>query len=136
MQQSTSLATFVSVDKDEGIQPGVQRTSQLTITSAPRGAYLEYTQDIAPQHQGKDPTDINLIPLICSTCPTAMSLRETPTVPLKTRRVGQRCTRNLSRAETSSRWCGVVVRRGLRCPPRHLTMVQNDVVGRQKPSCS
>ncbi|GFU83074.1 uncharacterized protein TNCV_65441 [Trichonephila clavipes] len=33
-------------------------------------------------------------------------------VPLKTRRVGQRFTLNLSRAETSSRWCGVVVRRG------------------------
>ncbi|GFW04486.1 uncharacterized protein TNCV_878551 [Trichonephila clavipes] len=33
-------------------------------------------------------------------------------VPLKTRRVGQRCTQKLSRAETSSRWCGVVVRRG------------------------
>ncbi|GFT58610.1 uncharacterized protein TNCV_1250701 [Trichonephila clavipes] len=33
-------------------------------------------------------------------------------VPLKTRRVGQRCTLNLSRAETSSRWWGVVVRRG------------------------
>ncbi|GFT46768.1 uncharacterized protein TNCV_1317111 [Trichonephila clavipes] len=33
-------------------------------------------------------------------------------VPLKTRRVGQRCTLNLSTAETSSRWCGVVVRRG------------------------
>ncbi|GFW90771.1 transposon Ty3-G Gag-Pol polyprotein [Trichonephila clavipes] len=33
-------------------------------------------------------------------------------VPLKTRRVGQRCTLNLSRAEMSSRWCGVVVRRG------------------------
>ncbi|GFW60653.1 uncharacterized protein TNCV_569991 [Trichonephila clavipes] len=32
-------------------------------------------------------------------------------VPPKTRRVGQRCTLNLSRAETSSRWCGVVVRR-------------------------
>ncbi|GFT43031.1 uncharacterized protein TNCV_3768761 [Trichonephila clavipes] len=27
-------------------------------------------------------------------------------IPLKTRRVGQRCTLNLSRAETSSRWCG------------------------------
>ncbi|GFY02739.1 uncharacterized protein TNCV_3506191 [Trichonephila clavipes] len=27
-------------------------------------------------------------------------------VPLKTHRVGQRCTLNLSRAETSSRWCG------------------------------
>ncbi|GFU07165.1 hypothetical protein TNCV_4946471, partial [Trichonephila clavipes] len=33
-------------------------------------------------------------------------------VPLKTRRVGARCTFNLSRAETSSRGCGVVVRRG------------------------
>ncbi|GFU68185.1 uncharacterized protein TNCV_38951 [Trichonephila clavipes] len=33
-------------------------------------------------------------------------------VPLKTHRVGQRCTLNLSRAETSSRWCDVVVRRG------------------------
>ncbi|GFX97721.1 uncharacterized protein TNCV_3066081 [Trichonephila clavipes] len=33
-------------------------------------------------------------------------------VPLKTRRVGQRCTLNLSRAETSSRWCDVGVRRG------------------------
>ncbi|GFU91111.1 uncharacterized protein TNCV_4924421 [Trichonephila clavipes] len=33
-------------------------------------------------------------------------------VPLKTRRVGQRYTLNLSRAETSSRWSGVVVRRG------------------------
>ncbi|GFU54124.1 hypothetical protein TNCV_109491 [Trichonephila clavipes] len=30
----------------------------------------------------------------------------------KTRRVGQRCTLNLSRGETSSRWCGVEVRRG------------------------
>ncbi|GFU46643.1 hypothetical protein TNCV_1546581 [Trichonephila clavipes] len=27
-------------------------------------------------------------------------------VPLKTRRVEQQCTLNLSRAETSSRWCG------------------------------
>ncbi|GFV10243.1 uncharacterized protein TNCV_3661951 [Trichonephila clavipes] len=35
-------------------------------------------------------------------------------VPLNTRLVGQRCTLNLSRAQTSSHWCGVVVRRG-RC---------------------
>ncbi|GFU48135.1 uncharacterized protein TNCV_4229801 [Trichonephila clavipes] len=33
-------------------------------------------------------------------------------VPLKTHRVGQRCTLNLSRAEMSSRWRDVVVRRG------------------------
>ncbi|GFX83667.1 uncharacterized protein TNCV_326161 [Trichonephila clavipes] len=33
-------------------------------------------------------------------------------VPLKTCRVGQRCTLNLSRTQTPSRWCGVVVRRG------------------------
>ncbi|GFV48926.1 uncharacterized protein TNCV_1343351 [Trichonephila clavipes] len=32
-------------------------------------------------------------------------------VPLKTRCVGQRSTLNLSRAETSSQWCGVVVRK-------------------------
>ncbi|GFX04010.1 hypothetical protein TNCV_4679141 [Trichonephila clavipes] len=37
-------------------------------------------------------------------------------VPLKTRRVGQRCTLNLSRAETFSRWCDVVVRRGIASP--------------------
>ncbi|GFT41924.1 uncharacterized protein TNCV_1667711 [Trichonephila clavipes] len=58
-------------------------------------------------------------------------------IPLKTRRVEKGCTLNLSRAQTSSRWCGVVVRRGgchLRC--RHLNMVQNDVVRRPKPSCS
>ncbi|GFW20645.1 uncharacterized protein TNCV_1048681 [Trichonephila clavipes] len=57
-------------------------------------------------------------------------------VPLKTRRVGKRCTLNLSRAQTSSHRCGAVVRGGggqLRCRPRHLTMVQNDVVRRQKP---
>ncbi|GFV52442.1 hypothetical protein TNCV_2771891 [Trichonephila clavipes] len=48
-------------------------------------------------------------------------------VPLKARRVGQRCTLNLSRAETSSRWYGGVSRRAgfqLRCRPRHLTMIQ------------
>ncbi|GFT13843.1 uncharacterized protein TNCV_1484211 [Trichonephila clavipes] len=33
-------------------------------------------------------------------------------VPLKTRHVRERCMLNLSRAQTSSRWCGVVVRRG------------------------
>ncbi|GFW58534.1 uncharacterized protein TNCV_718341 [Trichonephila clavipes] len=60
-------------------------------------------------------------------------------VPIKTRRVEQRCTLNLSRSQTSSRWCGVVVRIGeyrIRCRPRHLTMVQNYEVRRQKPSCS
>ncbi|GFX54587.1 uncharacterized protein TNCV_792741 [Trichonephila clavipes] len=34
-------------------------------------------------------------------------------VPLKTRRVRQQCTLNLSRDETSSCWCGVVARRGV-----------------------
>ncbi|GFV23540.1 uncharacterized protein TNCV_1906681 [Trichonephila clavipes] len=60
-------------------------------------------------------------------------------VPLKTRRVGQRCTLNLSRAETSSLWCGVIFWRGgcqLRCRPRHSTGAQNYVVRRQKSSCS
>ncbi|GFW30599.1 hypothetical protein TNCV_455371 [Trichonephila clavipes] len=43
-------------------------------------------------------------------------------VPLKTRREGERCMLNLSRARTSSRWCGVVVRRSVASRPRHLTM--------------
>ncbi|GFV88642.1 uncharacterized protein TNCV_1244521 [Trichonephila clavipes] len=53
-------------------------------------------------------------------------------VPLKTRRV------NLSRAEMSSHWCGVVVRRGVpaQVSSRHLTMAQNYEVHRQAPSCS
>ncbi|GFX20261.1 uncharacterized protein TNCV_1438201 [Trichonephila clavipes] len=43
-------------------------------------------------------------------------------VPLKTCRVWQRCTLNLSRAETSSQWCGVVVRRrGARSGVVHVT---------------
>ncbi|GFW08656.1 uncharacterized protein TNCV_2776771 [Trichonephila clavipes] len=49
-------------------------------------------------------------------------------VPLKTCRVGERCTLNMSRAQTSSHWSGVVVRRGgdqLRCRPCHLTGAQN-----------
>ncbi|GFX88973.1 uncharacterized protein TNCV_2852731 [Trichonephila clavipes] len=60
-------------------------------------------------------------------------------VPLKTHLVGERCTLNLPRAQTSSRWCGVVVRRGgcpLRCRSRHLTMVQNYEVFCKKPLCN
>ncbi|GFW13615.1 uncharacterized protein TNCV_1210811 [Trichonephila clavipes] len=60
-------------------------------------------------------------------------------VPPKTHRVGQRCTLNLSKAETRPP-VGVVFGRGgassHRCRPRHLTMVQNYVIRRQKPSCS
>ncbi|GFX00780.1 uncharacterized protein TNCV_4577471 [Trichonephila clavipes] len=37
-------------------------------------------------------------------------------VPLKTRRVGERWTLNLSRVQTFSRWCGVVARRGRGVP--------------------
>ncbi|GFS91873.1 hypothetical protein TNCV_1930581 [Trichonephila clavipes] len=33
-------------------------------------------------------------------------------VPLKTCRVGERCPFNLSKTQTPSRWCDLVVRRG------------------------
>ncbi|GFX99287.1 hypothetical protein TNCV_2494681 [Trichonephila clavipes] len=52
---------------------------------------------------------------------------------------GVRCTLSLSRAQTSSRWCGVVVRRGgcqLKCCSHHFTLVQDYEVRRQKPSGS
>ncbi|GFT13734.1 hypothetical protein TNCV_3831901 [Trichonephila clavipes] len=39
------------------------------------------------------------------------------------RPVGQRCTLNLSSAETSSRWCGVVVRRGGSSGVVHVTLL-------------
>ncbi|GFU49052.1 transposable element Tcb2 transposase [Trichonephila clavipes] len=42
-------------------------------------------------------------------------------VPLKTQRVGQRCTLNLSRTETSSRWCGVVGEDGASSGVVHVT---------------
>ncbi|GFU59706.1 uncharacterized protein TNCV_3186691 [Trichonephila clavipes] len=64
-------------------------------------------------------------------------VRNSSPVLLKNRRVRERCTLNLSRAQMSSRWSGVVVKRGqLKCRPRHLTMVQNYEVRFQKPSCS
>ncbi|GFV30727.1 uncharacterized protein TNCV_951481 [Trichonephila clavipes] len=80
-------------------------------------------------------TSLNGIVTVTSIETVACFVTGSSPVPLKTRRVGQRCTLNLSRAETSSRWCGVGVERGcqLRCRPRHLTMVQNYVVRRQSP---
>ncbi|GFV46112.1 uncharacterized protein TNCV_1256681 [Trichonephila clavipes] len=42
-------------------------------------------------------------------------------VPLKTRRVGQRCTLNLSRAETSPRWCGKLGEGGASSGVVHVT---------------
>ncbi|GFY20567.1 hypothetical protein TNCV_211991 [Trichonephila clavipes] len=43
-------------------------------------------------------------------------------LPLKIRPVGQRCTLNMSRTETRSHWCGVVVRReGARSGVVHVT---------------
>ncbi|GFS86297.1 HTH_Tnp_Tc3_2 domain-containing protein [Trichonephila clavipes] len=60
-------------------------------------------------------------------------------VPLKSRRVEQRCTLNLSRNETSSRWCVVVVRsRGARVKPSVSIQSKDGVLrqgkaGRQHP---
>ncbi|GFT95619.1 uncharacterized protein TNCV_310371 [Trichonephila clavipes] len=68
---------------------------------------------------------------------TTKGVTSSSPVPLKTRPVGERCTLNLSRAQTSSCWSGVVVKRGqFKYRSRHLTMVQNDEVRLQKPSCS
>ncbi|GFS99771.1 uncharacterized protein TNCV_1095771 [Trichonephila clavipes] len=71
----------------------------------------------------------------CSTCYLLITKGVTSSspIPLKTRRVGVRCTLNLSRSQKSSCWRGVVVKRGqLKCRPRQLTMVQNYEVRLQK----
>ncbi|GFX41265.1 hypothetical protein TNCV_2219631 [Trichonephila clavipes] len=59
--------------------------------------------------------------------------------PLKTHHVEKLMNVPSVGAQTSSRWCGVEVKRvgcQLKGRPRHLTMVQNDEIRRQKPSCS
>ncbi|GFT68261.1 hypothetical protein TNCV_658881 [Trichonephila clavipes] len=59
-------------------------------------------------------------------------------VPLNSHRVGERCTLNLSRAQTRPPG-GVVVRRGvcqIKCRPLHLTIAQNYEDCGLKPSCS
>ncbi|GFT43109.1 uncharacterized protein TNCV_5119691 [Trichonephila clavipes] len=93
------------------------------------GVVWKFREGVPAQNFGRGSRVVYLAGIVTSSSP----------VPLKTRRIEQRCTLDLARAETSSRWCGVVVRRWgcqLRCRPRHLTMVQNDVVRHQKPSCS
>ncbi|GFT17579.1 hypothetical protein TNCV_4032491 [Trichonephila clavipes] len=55
-----------------GVQQGRQCAGHLAKTR--HGAYLEYTQNIMLQHQGEDPTG-KPDTLICSTNPTAVSLR-------------------------------------------------------------
>ncbi|GFX75752.1 uncharacterized protein TNCV_2237241 [Trichonephila clavipes] len=70
--------------------------------------------------------------LLITKCVTSLS-----PVPLKTRRVGKECMLNLSRAQTSSCWSGVVVKSGqVKYRPHHLTMAQNYEICLQKPSCS
>ncbi|GFT18569.1 uncharacterized protein TNCV_176691 [Trichonephila clavipes] len=51
-------------------------------------------------------------PVIKASYPDRHIMSSSP-VPPKTCRVGERCTLNLSRAQMSSRWCNVVVRRGV-----------------------
>ncbi|GFW89168.1 hypothetical protein TNCV_2686011 [Trichonephila clavipes] len=57
--------------------------------------------------------------------------------PPKTRRVGEICMLNLSRAQMSSLWSDVVAKRGqLKGRSHHLIMIQNYEVRLQKPSAS
>ncbi|GFV63581.1 hypothetical protein TNCV_2195551 [Trichonephila clavipes] len=52
------------------------------------------------------------ISLVIKVSDRAWHVMSSNPVPPKTRRVEQRCTLNLSRAQASSRWCSVVIRRG------------------------
>ncbi|PRD36170.1 UNVERIFIED_CONTAM: hypothetical protein NCL1_09442 [Trichonephila clavipes] len=83
-------------------QPSQQATSQFShVQMVPSPSYHMPPMIMNNFHQM--PSGIDIVAcLFTSSSP----------VPLKTRCVGQQCTLNLLRAETSSRWCGVVVRRG------------------------
>ncbi|GFX39286.1 hypothetical protein TNCV_3860101 [Trichonephila clavipes] len=50
------------------------------------------------------PLDVAAVAEWCSNLIVALFVTSSSPVPLKTRRVGQRCTLNLSRAETSFCW--------------------------------
>ncbi|GFW34160.1 hypothetical protein TNCV_288421 [Trichonephila clavipes] len=80
-----------------------------------------------------DPTD----KFILKECPTNFHKGYLRSLTPTRFRKRERCTLNLSRAQTSSHWYGNL-KRGcqLRCRPRHLTMLQSYEVRRQKPSCS
>ncbi|GFV67235.1 hypothetical protein TNCV_3669901 [Trichonephila clavipes] len=70
---------------------------------------------------------------VIKVCVRGWQVTSSSPVPLKARRVGERCALNMSRAQTSTR--GVLVRRGRwhpRCHPLHLTMAQNYEVRQQK----
>ncbi|GFY01429.1 hypothetical protein TNCV_850371 [Trichonephila clavipes] len=94
----------------------VQR--QVIVTGIVRscGHVNHSTDDTPPQNEGL-PDAIKQIQGGCGNLVVKVSDRgwlvmSSSPVPLKTCRVGQRCTLNPSRAQTSSRWCSVVVRRG------------------------
>ncbi|GFV35379.1 uncharacterized protein TNCV_3204111 [Trichonephila clavipes] len=59
-------------------------------------------QVMLPYFDGRGSLVVKVAGLVTSSSP----------IPLKTRRVGEGCTLNRSRAQTSSCWCSVVVRRG------------------------
>ncbi|GFS94509.1 hypothetical protein TNCV_2015191 [Trichonephila clavipes] len=64
-----------------------------------------------PSLQTSTPNQRLRYPVVKESDPGRHAMSSSP-IPLKTRRVGERCTLNLSRALTSSRWWSGVVRRG------------------------
>ncbi|GFX40760.1 hypothetical protein TNCV_1218831 [Trichonephila clavipes] len=50
--------------------------------------------------------------LVVKVTDSGLACDEFEPVSLKNHRAGKQCTLNLSRAQASSRWCGVLVRRG------------------------
>ncbi|GFV45920.1 uncharacterized protein TNCV_1977561 [Trichonephila clavipes] len=71
------------------------------------GTLVDNISHLRPKYHEFEPPTPEDPPCIESCIVTSSS-----PVPPKTHRVRQQCTLNLSRAETSSRWCGVGVRRG------------------------
>ncbi|GFV27330.1 uncharacterized protein TNCV_3795251 [Trichonephila clavipes] len=73
------------------------------------GMYQVFLQEVLPVLLQKAPS--NIVAVVVKWYRYRIVTSSSP-VPLKSHRVGQRCTLNMSRAEMSSCWCGVVIRRG------------------------
>ncbi|GFV02438.1 uncharacterized protein TNCV_1023661 [Trichonephila clavipes] len=98
-------------------EPFLQKFRGISILSSkmmPTGLYLQYFAKFSLKRHYNEIKQITKgcgSPVVKVSDHGRHAMVSSP-VPLKICRVGQRCTLNLSRTQTSSRWCDVIVRRG------------------------
>ncbi|GFV04591.1 uncharacterized protein TNCV_294681 [Trichonephila clavipes] len=116
LAETQKLLEKASTSKDAGLTPPTKRMSNIRKypghrRQCSRPGPRRSRRVLCKQYSSYGPRGVAVVAEWYRYRAVAVIVTSSSPVPLKTRRVGQRCTFNLSRAETSSRWCGVVVRR-------------------------